>query len=463
MSTLENKPRLLLKGPIQKRHTEERERAVLRDHPRREIILGLVAGALFLFAIFGWGMWARLDSGVYAPGQITVSGNRQSVQHRDGGIVSELDVHEGDRVTAGQVLLRLNADDLRANEQADSAQVIGLKALQARLMAELQGRRSIQFPPEFAGLTGADRENAEAAVVLQTRQFIARNLALATEKDVLTQKEREASEQITGYQRQLTANDTQQNLIQQEIGGLNGLFARGLVPATRIRSLQRDAAALEGTSGQYKASVASTEQEIGESRIRTSELERDRAADDSKDYQSAQFQLSDLEPKLAAIREQIARTTVRAPVTGRVVGLSIFTVGGVVAPGQKLMDVVPENEPLIIEARVKPSDVSELKVGQETQIRITGFHERGMPLLHGVVSEIAPDALTDEKSGVPYFRIEVKVPPHERELIRQVRGSERGLMPGLPVEVVIPLRRRSALGYLLEPLHQMIWKSFREP
>lgn len=436
---------------------------LLRDHPRREIILGLSAGGLFLLALIGGGMWAQLDAGVYAPGQIVVSGNRQAVQHRDEGIVSELDVHEGDSVKAGQVLLRLNADELRATERADAAQTIELKALQARLMAELQERSSIQFPAEFSAMTGADRADADAAKALQTREFLTRNAALSTEKDVLTQKQKESAEQITGYTRQVSANDQQQGLIQQEIGGLKGLFARGLVPATRVRSLQRNAAELQGNKGEYSADIARIQEEIGESRIRISNLERERAADDSKDYQAAQFQLSDVEPKLAAVRQQIARTVVRAPVTGRVVGLTTFTVGGVVAPGQKLMEVVPQNEPLVIEARVKPSDVSDLKVGQKTQIRITGFHERGMPFLHGVVSKISADTLTDEKTGAPYFRIEVTVPPAERELIRQVRGAEQGLMPGLPVEVIIPLRRRSALDYLIEPLHQMLWKSFREP
>ena len=440
-----------------------RSDGALRDQPRREILLGLSAGGLFLFALFGWGMWAHLDAGVYAPGQIVVSGNRQSVQYRDSGIVSELDVHDGHRVKAGQVLLRLNADELSASERADAAQVIELRALQARLMAELQGRTSIQFPADFATMQGQDRQDADAAIVLQTRQFQTRNAALSTEKQVLSQKELEANEQITGYNRQIGANDTQQNLIQQEIGGLNGLFARGLVAATRLRSLQRNAAELQGNKGEYGSDIARTQQEIGENRIRISDLERERAADDSKDYQSAQFQLSDVEPKLAAVREQIARTIVRAPVTGRVVGLTIFTVGGVIAPGQKLMDIVPEDEPLIIEARVKPSEVSNLKVGLDTQIRITGFHERGMPILHGIVSKISADALVDEKTGASYFRIEVKVPAHERELIKQVRGAEQGLMPGLPVEVIIPLRRRSALSYLTEPLNQMLWKSFREP
>jgi HlyD family secretion protein len=436
---------------------------VLRDHPRREITLGLIAGGLFLLALIGGGMLAHLDSGVYASGQIVVSGNRQTVQHRDEGIVSELDVHEGDSVTAGQVLLRLNADELRANERADASQVIGLKALQARLMAELEGRSSIQFPAEFKTMTGADRTDADSAMTLQTREFVTRNVALSTEKQVLAQKEKESTDQITGYDRQVSANDQQQGLIQQEIGGLKGLFERGLVPATRVRALQRSAAELQGNKGEYTADIARIQGEIGESRIRISGLERERAADDSKEYQAAQFQLSDVEPKLAAVRQQIERTVVRAPVTGRVVGLTVFTVGGVLSPGQKIMDIVPEHEPLIIEARVKTSDVSDLKVGQQTQISITGFHERGMPILHGIVSKIGADAQTDEKTGAPYFRIEVTVPADERKLIRQVRGAEQGLMPGLPVEVIIPLRRRTALDYLFEPLNQMLWKSFRQP
>jgi HlyD family secretion protein len=435
----------------------------LRDHPHREIALGLGAGGLFLLVLIGGGMLAHLDSGVYAPGQIVVSGNRQTVQHRDEGIISELDVHEGDSVKAGQVLLRLNADELRATERADASQIIELKALQARLMAELQGRSSIQFPAEFKTMTGADRQDADAAMALQTREFVTRNAALNTEKDVLAQREKESAEQITGYDRQVSANDQQQALIQQEIGGLKGLFERGLVPATRVRSLQRNAAELQGNKGEYSADIARIQEEIGESRIRISDLERQRAADDSKEYQSAQFQLSDVEPKLVAVREQIDRTVVRAPVTGRVVGLTVFTVGGVVGPGQKMMDIVPEHEPLVIDARVKTSDVSDLKVGQQTQISIVGFHEKGMPILHGIVSKIGADALTDEKTGAPYFRIEVTVPPAERELIRQVRGAEQGLMPGLPVEVIIPLRKRTALDYLFEPLHQMLWKSFRQP
>ena len=152
----------------------------------------------------------------------------------------------------------------------------------------------------------------------------------------------------------------------------------------------------------------------------------------------------------------------RSPATGRVVGLTIFTVGGVVAPGQKLMDVVPDNEPLLIEAKIKPGDVADLKTGQKTEIRITAFHDRGLPLLHGVVSDISADSITDDKTGASYFKINVTVPASELAVIHQARGSGSGLQPGLPVDVVVPLKRRSAIGYLIDPLRQVLWKSFRE-
>ena len=289
------------------------------DVPRREIVAGTAVAGAFLLALFGWGLWARLDAAVYAQGQVTVAGNRQSVQHQDGGIVSQLGVHEGDRVRAGQVLLRLNADELSAAERSDAGQVIQLKAQQARLMAELKGRDDIAAPADFAGLTGQDRDAADIAMSLQRREFATRNAELATEEQVLSQKVRESAQQITGYERQVTASQEQQSLIDQEIGSLQGLYDRGLVPATRVRSLQRNAAELRGGEGEYNANIARTREEIAESRVRVTELQRQRAADDVKDYQTTEYQLAELEPKLAAVRQQIDRTLVRAPVAGRVV------------------------------------------------------------------------------------------------------------------------------------------------
>jgi HlyD family secretion protein len=230
----------------------------------------------------------------------------------------------------------------------------------------------------------------------------------------------------------------------------------------RIRSLQRDAAQLTGTSGEYNATIAKTEQQIGETRLQASELDRQRVAETSKGYSDVQMQLAVAQPKLMDILRQLERATVRAPVTGRVVGLSIFTVGGVVSPGQKLMDIVPEGEPLVIDAKIQPNDAEDLKVGQSLEIRIPAFHDRRMPTLNGTISRVSADSLVDEKSGASFFIAEVTVPRSQLRLIHDVRGAEAGLKPGLPVEVVVPLRHRTALSYLIDPLRSMLWKSFRE-
>ena len=436
--------------------------AVVQDTASRDITVGIGITAVFLLALLGWGLFARLDAAVVAPGLITVLGNRQSVQHRDGGIVSDLAVREGDRVTAGQVLLKLNTAELSANVKASADQVIQLRAMQARLLAELSGDAQVRFPADFAVAPEDERPFVAAAELLQRREFETRRAAMLTSKQVLGQRERELAEQIRGYRGQLVAKKEQQGLITQEIDSLKRLQELGLVPATRMRSLQRSRSDLTGSEGEYTATVARTEQEIGETRIRISDLERERAADNSKEYRGAEFQLAELQPKLAAMREQLSRSIVRAPASGRVVGLTIFTIGGVITPGQKLMDVVPENQPLVIEARVKPNDVTDLTVGRKTEIRITAFHDRQMPKLNGVVSKVSADAFVDEKAGISYFRAEVTVPASELEIIAKRRGPVTGLQPGLPVEVLIPLRRRNALEYLLEPLQRSLWVSFRE-
>ncbi|HEX4182760.1 MAG TPA: HlyD family type I secretion periplasmic adaptor subunit [Caulobacteraceae bacterium] len=434
----------------------------LDGSPHRDIVRGLVVLGAFLVIFLGWGLFARLDSGVYAPGTVVVYGNRQSVQHKDGGIVADLKVHEGDRVRSGQVLLRLAADELEANERATADQVYQLEALRARLMAEMTGQPTIAPPPEFAGLADSDKASADNALLIEQRQFASRAADLGAQKAILRQRENQLSEEIAGYRHQVVSNGKQQVLVDQEMDSLKDLQQRGLVPMARIRSLQRDAAQLTGTSGEYNATIAKTEQQIGETRLQASELDRQRIAETSKDYGDVQMQLAVAQPKLMDIRRQLERATVRAPVTGRVVGLSIFTVGGVVAPGQKLMDIVPEGEPLVIDARIQPNDAEDLKVGQTLEIRIPAFHDRRMPTLNGTISRISADSLVDEKSGASFFIAEITVPRSQLRLIHDVRGAEAGLKPGLPVEVVVPLRHRTALSYLIDPLRGMLWKSFRE-
>jgi len=446
--------RRLIQGP--------REAADVTGSPRQDIRKGLTALAVFMAAFVGWGLTVPLDAGVFAPGVVTVSGERQTVQQREGGIVSEIDVREGDKVSAGQVVLRLAGAQLEASERAAADQVFDDEALEARLLAETSGRSSFAPPADFAGLTGQDRASADSAMQLQQREFTARAADLATQKAVLAQRERELADEVEGYRVQANATQRQVALIQQETTSLKDLLDRGLVPMTRMRSLQRDAAQLSGAAGQVDADIARTEEQIGETRLQISGLDRQRFADVSKEYGDAQTRLADSKPRLAALRDQLDRLTVRSPASGRVLGLAVVTVGGVVGPGQKLMDIVPSDEPLVVEARVQPNDVSELHPGLATEIRIPAFNDRRMPLLKGMVKDVSADTMTDERTGAAYYRMSVVVPPSQLSVIRQVRGASGGLRPGLPVEVVVPLRPRTALSYLLDPLRTMIWSSFRQ-
>ena len=434
-----------------------------RETPDREIRIGSIAIGVFILTLLGWGVFARLDSGVTAPGEVVVYGNRQAVQHRDGGAIAELDVHEGDTVKAGQVLLKLQASELTANAATTQNQIIEQDALQSRLEAEIGRSASIAPPADFATLDDdQDRAMARSALALQQVDFNRRREALSTERAVLDRQVAQADEQIGGYGRELDANRRQHALVGQELDGLQDLLKEGLVPATRVRQLQQNQAEIDGTAASYTADRARTRQEIGEKRIRSEELLTDRDADDAKELTTVQAQLAELRPKLVSLRDQLAHTTVRAPVAGQVVNLSIFTVGGVVAAGQRLMEIVPDDQPLVIEAKVKPSDAEDLRRGQAAEIRITAFHDRRMPLLHGAIQSISADAISEDKSDQRFYRVDVALPAAELEQIRRIHGQTSALKPGLPAEVVIPLKARSALDYLVEPFKEALWTGFRQ-
>jgi HlyD family type I secretion membrane fusion protein len=433
----------------------------LMDAPRREVTIGLMIAGAFFVLFLGWAALTPLDAGAFARGVIAVSGNRQAVQHREGGVVTALRVKEGDRVLRGQILAEISASELLARERSISSQVFALLAQRARLNAERAGAPQMETPPQFASLQGEDRVTAEEALRLQVLQFQSRRAALSAQKGLLNQRARELGEQITGYRRQLAANSRQQQLISDELAGVQALATRGYAPQTRVRALQRDAAGLQGTSGALQADISRSVESIGEARMQAISLERDFQADLAEQLRDAEVRLGQLQPELAAAREQVARAFVRAPATGKVVGMTVFTVGGVAQPGQTLMEVVPENKALVIQAMVSPNDADDLRPGARVQVRFPALHDRGLPLLDGALTRLSADSLEDEKTGQRYFSAEVSVPPEQLALIVRSNGAA-ALRPGLPVEVMVPLRKRTALDYLVEPLTDAFWRSFRE-
>jgi HlyD family secretion protein len=430
--------------------------------PTRDIRIGLILAVAFFVVFLGWAAFARLDAAAFAPGVLEVSGQRQTVQHRDGGVVSEIFVREGQRVVRGQLLMRLAAADVRAQERALSAQAIRLLSQRARLEAEESGAASVSPPAEFAALPVEDRDDAAAALRLQQSELVARRATLSAQRGAFQQRSQQSLSQGKGYGTQVVSSVEQLRLIDQQIAALKPLADRGFVSLTRLRELERVRAEMIGQRGQYSASVAQTQSAAQESRINVIEAERTFRERTALDLREVDTRLSDVLPKLAAARDQLARTDVRATATGAVIALTVFTPGGVIGPGQKLMDIVPENTPLRIQARVGLDDADDLSVGQSTLIKFPSLHERDLPNLTGKLTRLSADAITDEKTGQSYFTAEVLVPRDQLKLLKDARGESFELRAGMPVQVLVPLRQRTALSYALEPLVGSFWASFRE-
>jgi HlyD family secretion protein len=417
---------LLTREPVRESDLEGTE-----DSGRGEIRAGVIALIVFFIGFGGWAAFAPLDAAVVAPGVIVVSGNRQTVQHRDGGLVSALNVEEGDRVQEGQVVIELGSPELVAQEQALLSQVVDLQMQRARLTAEQSGARTLQRPAEWASMTPEDLAVANAAFERHQRE--ARSGAWSA-----------FDARIVGYRGEIASINRQEALLNEELSGMRELASEQLVPMTRVRALERSLAELQGRRAELSSMIASTQQ------------------DRYQDSRQVDARLAELTPQLAGARERLELTRIRAPTAGLVVGLQIHTVGGVVRAGERLMDIVPEGQDLIVEAQVTPESADNIQPGMRTEVRVTAFGGRNLPIVYGEVRQISADRFTEERTGRGYFITQVAVPPEELRRLTQAAGDEHRLRAGLSAQVVIPTRKRTALQYLVEPLNQTLWRSLRE-
>lgn len=430
-------------------------------NPTREIRMGTIIAAAFFILFLGWAAIVPLDAGVHAGGTIAVAGNRQTVQHKDGGMVNAIHVREGQHVTAGQVLIELSAPELKASERALTSDYLTLLAQRARLLAERSGQRDFAPPAEFATLTQGDRDIANQVMQLQRAEMHARSGSISAQQSVLGQRAGQLVQQQSGYTQQRASLIEQQRLIQEELDGLRKIAEKGFASMNRVRELEREQAQLHGQQAAMEAEFARAGEGIGETKMQSLSVSRGRLEQIESDLKDTQSKISETLPKLVATREQLEHSQVRAPATGQVVGLQVFTVGGVVAAGQKLMDIVPDGRELIIQTQLAPTDADDAFPGQKAQIRFLSIHNRSLPLFTGTVRTVSADSFTDDKTGKSYFRAEIVVPEAELNRVRSVLGQGE-LRPGLPVEAVLKVRSRTALQYLLEPLTGALWRSGHE-
>ncbi len=432
------------------------------DNPDKEVRVGLWVVFAFFGIFLGWSALCRVDAAVYAQGKIIVSGNRQTVQNKVGGVVKKLMVHEGDYVKQGQVLMQLAGDESLASTESYRAQFISLKAQEARLLAEEVGATSFAEPKEFASYTGDDRTLANEAMQVQRHAMAARRQSLGAQMSVLSQQAAQSREQILGTQERIDANAKQQALTSDELDGVRALNAKGFAPKTRVRSLESDLAGLQGDNGNLRAGIAQANAVISESRMRSLTLQRQNDQDIVNELRDTQSKLSGVLPQLDAASTEYDRTSVRAPVTGKVMGLTASTEGGVVGPGEKIMDIVPENEPLVIEAMVQPNDGDDIRPGQNAQVKFNSLHERDMPELTGKILDISGDSFQDQKTGQSFYKARIEVSAKSLQDIARVRGRGDVIRPGMPAEVIVPIKKRTVLSYLLEPITETFWKSMHE-
>ena len=430
--------------------------AALPDHSARgSIVAGAIVMAAFFLGLGGWAAVAPLHSAVVAPGVVKVEGNRKAVQHLEGGIVREIRVQDGDRVSAGQVLLVLDDTQSRGAVELLAKQHVELRVHQARLLSEQAEAASMELPADVLARMG----EPEVARIAQSQAtlFRTRRTVLLGQVAVMEQKIAQAREQITGTEGQLAAQQQQLASIRSELTGLQDLFKRGYVPRQRILELERGASALEGQVVQSEVNIVKLRQSVEELALQMAQLKVDRMAEIAAELREIQVRLIDVEPRLEVARETLKRSSIAAPVSGAVVGLSAFTVGGVIAPGERVMEIVPDHGHLSIEATLNVEDQKDVQPGMEVEVHLIAYKQRSSPVVPGTVVRVSADRLTDQRTGIGYYLAHIKV---DQDQVARVPSAR--LAPGMPVTAIIPTGARTALDYLLQPLTDSFHRGLRE-
>ena len=419
----------------------------------------IIIGALIVFLTFagfgGWAAMAPLNSAATAQGTIVVQSSRRDVQHLDGGIVAQILVRDGDLVKEGDVLMRL--DPVRAGSQLGivRSQLDASLALQSRLRAEQEGLPGIRLPEALAS-RAAEPAVAEA-VASQQHVFLARRSALEGQIMILRRRIAQFNEQMTGLNAQSASRSRQISLINRELDGVRSLAAQGYAPMVRVLALEREVARLDGERGEHIAAVARSQQAIGEAELQILQLTHSFREEVAGSLQTAQNQIFELQERLTATEDTMRRLDLMSPSDGVVVGLSVFTVGGVIAPGRTVMQIVPDQDTLVVEAQLNPTDIERVLVGQSAVVSFPALVQRTIPTLTGTVIQVSADRLMDERTGAPYFKSRILLDDSSRELL-----GDRRLIPGMPADVMIATGERTALLYLTNPIVQAVRHAMRE-
>lgn len=422
---------------------------------RRQFLLG-GAGCLVLFAgLGGWATATNLAGAVVADGTFVVESYVKSVQHPTGGVVGELLVREGQRVNRGDVLIRLDATQVKANLAIVSKRLDELTAREARLEAERDDQDAIVFPPTLA----ARVDRAEVGRVMQGEKnlFLSRRATRDSKKAQLKERVAEYEHQIDGLKTQQSAFERGLEVRRREMASLRDLLQRGITTVQRLNELERDEATLDAYRGQVVAGQAQAAGSIAEARLQILQVDQDLKAEVTSDLRDTQAQIGEFSERKIAAEDQLRRIDMIAPQDGWVHNLSVHTVGGVVPPRETVMEVVPDEDRLMLEAHIPPRNIHDVRLGQQASLRLTAFNLRTTPQIEGTVSRIGADLTQDQRTGTSFYVIRISIPPDQ---LARIAGLK--LVPGMPAEAFVQTGERTALSYLVKPLSDQINRAFRE-
>jgi len=424
---------------------------------QRYMIVGIAIVGFVTFGIGGWATTSELTGAVIGQGVLVVDSSVKKVQHPTGGVVGELRVREGDKVLAGDILLRLDETQTLANATIVSKSFDELVARQARLEAERDNADQITFPKLLLERTRDPASEAARAIAAERSLFDLRRQARGGQKAQLKERSAQLQEEIKGYLGQAEAKQREVDFIHKELEGVRTLWEKKLVPMNRLTALERDTARLEGERSQLSGMTAQAKGKIAEIELQIIQIDQDLRTEVGKDLIETRSKISELAERKTAAVDQLYRIDIRAPQSGRVHQLTVHTVGGVISPGEQIMLIVPDADALAVEVKIAPRDIDQVYVGQTASMRFAAFDQKTTPEIEGEVSLVSADLTQDQRTGTSYYTARVLLRPEEL-----ARLGNAKLLPGMPVDVFIKTPGRTALSYLIKPLRDQAERAFKE-
>jgi len=426
-----------------------------RESIRRHILTGGLIVLLLGFGVGGWAATTQIAGALIAQGSIVVDSNVKKVQHPTGGVVGKLNVQDGDRVKAGDILVQLDDTVTRANLAIVTKSLDELAARKARLEAERDGADSVTFPRML--LAHATDGPVATALANERKLFELRRSARLGQKAQLRQRITQLDEEIRGLNAQQEAKAREISLIGKELDGVRELWKNNLVQITRLTALERDAARLEGERAQLLAAVAQAKGKIAETELQVIQIDQDLSSEVAKDMREVDAKFGEFIERKVAAEDQLKRIDIRAPQDGIVLESKVHTVGGVIPAGDAIMLIVPESDNLIVEAKVNPHDIDQVQVGQSAVLRFSAFNLRTTPEINGTVTRISADTTTDQRTGQNYYTTRIGMTKSEIARLGDIK-----LIPGMPVEAFVQTGERTVMSYLIKPLQDQFMRAFRE-